>query len=175
MKNLMIIGVLTVALAGCGQLQRLKGNTSSAAPEVDIPPTNAEGQLHPRSRPDSLGSGSNAARGAVPATARTAEDFDTTTAAQRSEAGNSGRVARALGETVASLGDPTQTGFWLKTPLINAAAKGHVTSSQTGKTVQVDLIPIDGENSAGSRISLAAMRVLELPLTALPTVSVFVE
>ena len=171
----MIIGVLAVALAGCGQLPRLTGNTSNGGAVADSRPTNAEGQLHPRSRPDSLGSESNTGQSAVSATARTAEDFDTTTAAQRSQAGNSGRVARALGETVASLGDPTQTGFWLKTPLINAAAKGHVTSSQTGKTVQLDLIPIDGENSAGSRISLAALRLLELPLTALPTISVFVE
>ena len=59
------------------------------------------------------------------------------------------------------------------TPLVGASAKGRVTNSANGKSVEVDLIPISGPKSAGSRLSLAAMRSIEAPLTELPTVEVF--
>ncbi|MHA6345602.1 hypothetical protein ACXYMW_08830, partial [Roseivivax sp. CAU 1761] len=64
-------------------------------------------------------------------------------------------------------------GFWLETPLVSAETKGRVVYPQTGKSAQVDLIPIGGAATAGSRISLAAMRLIEAPLTDLPTVEVF--
>ncbi|MCZ7675957.1 MAG: hypothetical protein M5U35_08950 [Roseovarius sp.] len=37
----------------------------------------------------------------------------------------------------------------------------------------VDLIPLDAAPGAGSRISLAAMRLIEADLTALPELRVF--
>ncbi len=79
-----------------------------------------------------------------------------------------------MGETVASLGDPTRPGFWLETPLVDSPATGRVVFPATGKSAQVDLIPIDGPPTAGSRISLSAMRLIEAPLTDLPTIQVFV-
>jgi len=42
-----------------------------------------------------------------------------------------------------------------------------------GKSAQVDLIPIEGPDTAGSRLSLAAFRIIEAPLTGLPEVEVF--
>jgi len=111
------------------------------------------------------------------ATAHTAEQFDTTTPKQRAEA-----VAHAtdggahkLGTTIASLGNPAEPGFWIKTPLVRKAGKGRVEYPATGKSVVVDLIPIDGPNTAGSRVSLAALRLLEAPLTGLPELIVFSE
>ena len=125
-------------------------------------------QLRPKSRPVGLGRvASNAAK--------TAEDFDVTTAQERAEAAavpvEAGETR--LGLSVASLGDPTQAGFWIKTPLVSAQTKGRVVYPGSGKSVQVDLIPIDGADTAGSRLSLAAFRIIEAPLTELPEVEIF--
>jgi len=77
-----------------------------------------------------------------------------------------------LGTTVVSLGNPAESGMWLKTPLVKAQAKGRVVADG-GKSVEVDLIPIDGAATAGSRMSLQAMQGLGLNVTSLPTVQVF--
>ena len=107
-----------------------------------------------------------------PPTARTAEQFDTTTAAQR-EAATSAVGGAALGETVASLGDPSQPGFWAETPLVDAVTMGRLEYSAKGTSVAVELRPIAGDAGAGSRVSLAAFRALEAPLTGLPTLIVY--
>ncbi|MDF1802796.1 hypothetical protein [Thalassovita sp.] len=78
-----------------------------------------------------------------------------------------------LGVTVASLGDPAKEGFWIETPLVTSSAKGHVSYAKSGRTVKVDLIPIDGPATAGSRLSLSAMRLLDAPLAGLPEVKVY--
>ncbi len=78
-----------------------------------------------------------------------------------------------LGRTVASLGDASQSGLWLKTPLVQQERTGRVFYPETGKSVAVTLIPIEGPVTAGSRLSLQAMQELGAPLTALPTVDVF--
>ncbi|SMO42819.1 hypothetical protein SAMN06265173_102173 [Thalassovita litoralis] len=78
-----------------------------------------------------------------------------------------------LGVTVASLGDPSRGGIWIETPLVSTPAKGRVTYVKSGRTVKVDLIPISGPVTAGSRLSLAAMRFLDAPLTGLPEVQVY--
>jgi len=111
------------------------------------------------------------------ATAHTAEQFDTTTPKQRAEAVTeaSSGGARKLGTTIASLGNPAEAGFWIKTPLVSKAGKGRVEYPATGKSVAVDLIPIDGPKTAGSRVSLAALRLLGAPLTGLPELIVFTE
>jgi hypothetical protein len=73
-------------------------------------------------------------------------------------------------QTIAALGDPAQPGLWLKTPLVDREGPGRV--SYAGRTVDVTLIPIEGPETAGSRMSLAAMRALGAPLTELVEVSV---
>jgi hypothetical protein len=109
-----------------------------------------------------------------PSTARTGDGFDTTTQAERASAAAPEPLAgeRRLGETVASLGDPAQPGFWLETPLVKEQMQGRVLFPATGKSAQVTLIPIDGPETAGSRLSIAAMRLIGAPLTALPTIEV---
>ncbi len=107
-------------------------------------------------------------------TARTVEDFDLTTAAEREAAkAPSGGGERSLGSTVASLGDPSSQGFWLETPLVDSETEGRVVYGKTGESANVTLRPIPGEPGAGSRISLAAMRVLGASLTDLPTLEVY--
>jgi len=112
---------------------------------------------------------------AVPAQARTAEQFDVTPRREREVAASipkpGGEVL--LGSTVASLGDPTQPGFWLRTPLVSSAGPGRVVFPGTGKSSAVALLPLAGPVTGGSRISLAAMRLVEAPLTELPTIEVY--
>ncbi|TDK43235.1 hypothetical protein E1832_17545 [Antarcticimicrobium luteum] len=78
-----------------------------------------------------------------------------------------------LGATVAGLGDPARTGLWLETPLVTAAGKGRVVWPTTGRWVAVALLPAGGEVTAGSRLSLEAMRALGVPLTDLIEVEVY--
>ena len=76
------------------------------------------------------------------------------------------------GTTIASLGDVAQPGLWMRTPLVSAPMRGRVRDPATGRAVVLDLLPLDAEPGAGSRMSLKAYQSLELPLTALPQLRV---
>lgn len=111
-----------------------------------------------------------------PSAARTAEEFDTTTSDQRTAAkaaaaADGGEIR--LGETVASLGDPTKSGFWIKSPLVTKAGQGRIEYPATGKSALVELIPLVGPASGGSQVSLAALRLVEAPITDLPTLVIY--
>ena len=111
-----------------------------------------------------------------PATATTAEALDTTTPEQRAAAAAPASGGEtALGRTVVSLGAATEPGLWLKTPLVKAEAQGRVTNPATGQSSRVTLIPIEGPASGGSRLSLAALRLIGASLTDLTEVEVALE
>jgi len=114
---------------------------------------------HPRARPGAEGGSATMAGTAASPVAPPATTPATT-------AGIASEIT--LGRTVASLGDVTQPGFWLKTPLVSRPIPGRVVWAEGGNSVAVTLIPMPGARGAGSRISLAAMREMEIPLTALP-------
>ncbi|WP_090026619.1 hypothetical protein [Lutimaribacter saemankumensis] len=161
MKRVFFPMIFAPLLAACSLLP---GRDAAEFPPA--PP--GEGQLRPVARPDS-----GAAR-VPPAGARTAEALDTTTAEERAAAASpAAGGARDLGATIATLGDPARPGFWLETPLVRSPAKGRV--EYDGKSAQVDLIPIDGAATAGSRLSLAAMRLIGAPLAGLPEIRVFTD
>jgi len=110
-----------------------------------------------------------------PTAAKTQESLDTTTAAQRAQAAapvTPVAESKALGTTIASLGSPTEPGFWLKTPLVKTETAGRVTNKANGKSSAVTLIPIDGPSTGGSRMSLPAMRLIGASLTELTEVEV---
>lgn len=75
--------------------------------------------------------------------------------------------ARAPNTTLATLGNAAEPGLWLKTPLVTQETRGRLTSTQTGQSLEVTLIPISGPTTAGSRASLAALQALGVPLTAI--------
>ncbi|MGB7317828.1 MAG: hypothetical protein WBC85_07660 [Planktotalea sp.] len=156
--------IITAALLGLGACAQAP--QGAVAPPEDV--IAGSEQVRPKLRPAGLGR-------VVPKAAKTVEQFDVTTAEERAAAAAipvEGGEKR-LGLTVASLGDPTQAGFWIKTPLVSEQGKGRVVYPGTGKSVQVDLFPIEGADTAGSRLSLAAFRIIEAPLTELPEVEVF--
>ena len=65
--------------------------------------------------------------------------------------------------------------MWIKTPLVDTEMQGRVTNTENGKSAAVTLIPIEGEATAGSRMSLAALRLIDASLTDLTKVEVALE
>ena len=151
---------LVLALAPILVLGACAGGFSTAAlaPGAD--------QIRPKPRPGGVA--------APDADAVTVDQFDTTTEADRvaATAGANGAEVR-VGRTVAALGNPADPGFWLETPLVGRVRQGRVVSAANGKGVQVELRPIEGDPGAGSRISLPALRLLEVGLTGLHELDVF--
>nr|WP_183528397.1 D-galactarate dehydratase [Yoonia ponticola] len=110
-----------------------------------------------------------------PAAARTVEDFDTTSAEDRAAAVAVAEPAgeQSLGTTNISLGPPAQPGIWLETGLVTELTQGRVENPANGKSVNLELRPSGGPATAGSQMSLAALRLLDVPLTALIDVKVY--
>lgn len=166
MKRVVILMVL--GLAACTQTPLQQALPDEAAKGA------SDGQTRPQARPDGVASA--ALTRPPPAAARTEEEFDTTTVEERAEAAAvpaDPDAERFLGNSVASLGDPTKPGFWIETPLVDSLSQGRVRYPATGLSAQVELRPIDGPETAGSRLSLPAMRLIEAPLTELPTVEIY--
>lgn len=162
MKSFYGLTVLVLLAPGCtllpGQSERPQTAVASPADSAEAPPV-----LQADAPPP-------------PTDARTAEEFDTTSEEERAAAVTEAATTtaeRSLGTTIASLGAVGEPGIWLKTPLVSAPAKGRVEFPEKGTSVALDLIPLDGDPGSGSRISLAAMRLLEADLTSLPELKVF--
>lgn len=164
MKQRIFLGAAALSLlAGCGEMAGLGGIMQQRERAAPVPA-------------EPIGNVPTEQQVALPAPeAVTVEEFDTTTEEDRVAAAAAPDPAGEvlLGTTVASLGDPAKPGFWLETPLVDARATGRVEFPQTGQSAQVDLIPIDGPATGGSRISLAAMRLIGAPLTGLPELRVY--
>lgn len=147
---------LAAGLAGCA-----RDGVSNAA----LAP--ADGQIRPMPRP-----GGDALPGA---NAVTVEQFDTTTPEERAAAAADNSGSQRVGRTVATLGNPADPGFWLETPLVDTVREGRVVAVANGKHVALELRPIDGDPGAGSRISLPALRLLEVGLAGLHEVDVYAD
>ncbi|PRY95015.1 hypothetical protein BCF33_0627 [Hasllibacter halocynthiae] len=111
-----------------------------------------------------------------PRGARTADQFDTTTAEERAVAVTAAAEPEAapqrlLGTQVVALGDPSETGLWLATDLVSSETPGRVVDPANGNGVLVELRPLAG--SGAPQISLAALRLLGASLTALPEVEIY--
>ena len=168
--RLAILLPLVAAIGACAQLKRLvpqRQQPAPAASAVDV--------AVPEAPEEVAAVVTQAGRAqALPANRRTAEDFDTTTAEERAVAVAAAEQApadaeRLLGRETASLGDATEPGLWVKTPLVDANTQGRVAWPDKGTTVLVELRP----GSNGAQISLAALRLLEASLTDLPTVEIY--
>jgi hypothetical protein len=163
MKRFLTLSTV-VALSGCATIEGLTdragiGRSGSAAAPAAAPAPARETSAPP-----------------PPANAQTAESLDTTTPEQRAAAtAPPATPNRSLGTTVVSLGSAAEPGLWLKTPLVKAEQPGRVTNPATGKSSAVTLIPIDGPSTAGSRMSLGAMRLIGASLTDLTEVEVALE
>ena len=149
------------ALSACAAVTPQGQNPTLTAPNGDV--------TRPKPRPASLAPPPSSS-------AVTAEQFDTTTGAERVAATQTSADAGGealLGQSIVTLGAPAKPGFWLETPLVTAPRSGRVVAIASGESVLVDLIPIEGPLGAGSRISLAALRLLNVGLTGLHEMQIF--
>ena len=100
--------------------------------------------------------------------------LNTTSPSERAAAAATTKTAQIkLGTTIASLGDPSQPGFWIKTPLIDTNAQGRIVNPANGKSAKVQLIPLGGAPSGGSQVSLPALQLIGVSLTDLPMIEVY--
>jgi uncharacterized protein YceK len=155
-RFILSLAVAGALLSGCGVVNRLRGvPDSNPSPGVDMAT-----EIAP------------AVDTTVLPGAQSAEALDQTTEAERAAATAAPAAAteRELGRVVVGLGPVTEQGFWLKSTLVTEPAKGRVVTA-AGTSVAVDLLPSDG----GATLSLAAFRALELSLTELPEVVVYVN
>lgn len=153
------------ALAAC---QTTTADPTPRGPTLDSPAEAAAAEARTGSIPGTLPTGTLQR----PAGSLSVKQLDAS-AAEKAAAAKPAAAGAKLGRTVASLGDATQGGFWMKTPLVKAKGKGRIVNPATGKSVNVDLIPLGGPASAGSQVSLPALTTLGADLTDLPTVEVF--
>ncbi len=158
-----VIGFTVLALAGCEAI-RLPTSEQEISGEAHSGGVTTEILVRPRARPEGLSPPQDTVSG-----------FEVVSAEEAKAAQQPQSVGGRLGTTIASLGNPAESGLWLKTPLVGSEQKGRVVFSKTGKEVSVTLIPLDGPETAGSQLSLSAMQIIGAPLTDLPTIEVFSE
>ena len=153
---------LGLALAGCSQMT--KTETRPEAPPAK--PATAE-QV-------AAATAITRAPAPRPAARATPAQLDTTTKEQREAAAKAPEASAEtkLGSTVGSLGNPSEGGFWIKTPLVKTRAMGRIVNPANGKSAKVELIPLTGGGS-GSQVSLPALQLLGISLTDLPTLDVY--
>lgn len=163
---------IVAATAGCSTLSdRLGMDASQSEPAAASAPTEA-----PAEAATAPAAATPPAASPIATGGSSAEALDTTTAAEREAASRApASIGAALGTTVVSLGSATEPGLWLKTPLVDAEQPGRVTNPATGKSAAVTLIPLEGPATAGSRMSLPALRLIGASLTDLTTVEVSTE
>lgn len=156
--------VASVILAGCGDragLGKLIGRDRSAP--ASAPADMQTGAIIGATTPE-------LAAPPPPVEATSAAVLDTTTDAQKEAATAVAPLPgdTLIGQTIISLGNPTEPGFWLRGGPVKAASQGRV-ETIGGQSVQVDLMPGEGP----AQLSLAAYRALGLNLTDLVEVRVY--
>lgn len=159
-KCLGIVGCLSL-LAGCADLeQTLRGGETLSSPirDVTVEPAPMTAVAPPKIIKNT---------GAP----KKPETLDVATAKERQDAITIVPVSaeKKLGTAIASLGNPAETGFWVKSDLVAQPSKGRITDLATGTQVNVDLFPAESTQS-GTQLSLSAMRALGVSLIDLPEV-----
>lgn len=169
MKKIVVSGVLVALLSGCSTVGGFLRKDPAPAVEADA-------ALPPAAEVETAALAPATAAPPPPTAARTADALDTTTPEQRAAAvAPPQSPSKNLGKTVVSLGSPTEPGLWVKTPLVKTESQGRVTNLANGKSSLVTLLPLDGPATAGSRMSLPALRLIGASLTDLTEVEVALE
>lgn len=155
----LVLLVCLTTLVGCARIEGVRDRVLNRD-EVPAPPA----PTRPAPPPS--------ASAPVPtAGAQTVEALDTTTETERAAAAAAPDGAEVeLGREVASLGDPTDPGFWIETSLVTETQPGRITDTSGGASALVELRPAGG---GGARVSLPALRAIGAPLTDLPEIVVY--
>ncbi|WP_084657585.1 hypothetical protein [Natronohydrobacter thiooxidans] len=163
----MLLGAALV-LGGCAQLSSLgRGGGDAQAVAVQSPD---EATARPQTRPDG-GVAAGLGRAGLQAAA-----LDQTSAEERAAAlAPPAARTQHLGETLASLGSPSEPGLWLRTGLVTRVTQGRIELPDGSRSLRVELRPSGAEAGSGSQLSLSAFTTLGLPLTQLVTLQVYAE
>ncbi|MFV0411245.1 MAG: hypothetical protein ACK5LJ_16550 [Paracoccus sp. (in: a-proteobacteria)] len=164
------LGLTALTLAACGLTNG--SNTGPTRYSVESSATTPIADPTSVVTPTTTVAAGKTSEGVLQGGGKTPAQLDTTTSAEKAAAAAPSTGGGKLGMTTASLGDATESGFWIKTPLVKAPGKGRVVNPANGKSANVDLIPLSGDG-AGSQLSLASMQALKIPLTDLPDVEVW--
>ncbi|SPJ22746.1 hypothetical protein [Palleronia abyssalis] len=155
---------LVIALGACSQVSETF-NRQDTAPVPDAPAA-APAPVAPETDDEVAA----VVQAPAPSSgARTAAEFDTTTDAQKAAAQAPSEGGQRLGQVTASLGDVGDPGLWIRTDLVTSVQPGRIENPANGQSGLVELRPGDG----GATLSIAAMRLLEIPLTDIPEVVVY--
>lgn len=162
LKRFVGLGGIALVLSGCSDLEQTFGETPEPidAP-VEIAQTTAVSSVTPPPVIQNTGA------------PRAPEVLDIATTEERTEATTITAVSneKNLGIAIAALGNPAETGFWVKSDLVASPTKGRITDLASGKKVNVDLFPAETAQS-GTQISLSAMRALDVSFIDLPEVQI---
>ena len=177
LRSLLALSLLT--LAACSQTAKTPQAPPGQAPVLETMTDPGTGQpviagpVLKGTAPRTPGKNTSASSIGVPA-GQSAAALNTTTEVERSAAAAAPATTgeRRLGSTVASLGDPSQPGFWVKTPLVQSETDGRIVNPANGKSAKVRLIPLGGAGG-GSQVSLPALQLIGVSLTDLPTIEVY--
>jgi hypothetical protein len=157
--------ICSVTISGCGMTPF--SSPMPGEPDVIVQPAE-QATLRPLPRPGTRG-------GPLGAVGQPADALDRTTPQERSQARGDSTGGLALGRTLASLGSPSEQGFWLRTGLVTRVQGGRVDLADGGGSIRVELRPSGTAPEAGSQLSLAAFRALDVPLTQLVPLRVFAD
>lgn len=131
-----------------------------------------EDTLRPQARP-----GDRAASAAgIGAVGQRPESLEQTSEAERAAAlAPPAARTQMLGETLASLGSPSEPGLWLRTGLVTRVTQGRIETQDGSKSLRVELRPSGAVAGAGSQLSLSGFTTMGLPLTQLVALRVYAE
>lgn len=175
----LLIPVIALSLAGTGCGERRKARQFAAAPGEVLTVVEGsdvvmvEGAASGVAAPGSGAAAGASVAGTGPAAAGPGQGSDTDRRPDPADLAALDDEDDGARHTVAGLGDPARAGMWMETPLVSEQRPARIVVSRTAKAAHVTLIPSGGAPSAGSRLSLEAMRVLGLPLTDLVELDVY--
>lgn len=134
-----------------------------SAVKLPLPPAPQDTAASEAATPKLSGTGTPTAASVLDVASQSERAAAATPAARSSD--------QLLGVTIAALGNPAETGFWLKTSLVGEKTQGQIVNPATGAQVTLTLIPL--EAASGSQLSLSAMRMLGVALTSLVEIKVY--
>lgn len=166
--------VLPLVLAGCSQFSGFgrggQAGIAAEAPPPEVLNPDAE-TTRPQVRP-----GEDAGVRTLGAAGLRPEALDQTSTQERTAAlAPPAARTELLGETLASLGSPAETGLWLRTGLVTQVTQGRIEVQNGSGSLRVELRPSGATAGAGSQLSLSAFTTLGLPLTQLVGLRVYAE
>lgn len=165
----LLLTLSLLALAGCSALFERTARTPDPEPAAEARPAQA-GDPRPDARPAS----SPAA--ALGRTARMPELLDQTRPEERAAAtAPAAAQGQFLGTSLASLGNPAESGFWLRTGLVSSVTSGRIELASGTGSLALELRPSGAAPGAGSQLSLAAFRTLDRPLTEIIALRVYAQ